>query len=139
MRDIAAVRDQHQHHFAGAESLLHHDVAKKAASGFFIVGSDAKLSADTFYSGNDRVVILMLNQTSLHVDNPVAAPGIEAAHKPAFGYTDGHLGFVAVAPRLVHTQRWADDNAVRARERICRIAAIARCLSQLDPRILPGI
>ncbi|MNC47921.1 hypothetical protein D3C75_970080 [compost metagenome] len=61
MRDIAAVRDQDQHHFASAEGFLHHDMAKEAASGFFIVSCDPQVSADAFYSSNDRVVILMLD------------------------------------------------------------------------------
>ncbi|GJM73391.1 hypothetical protein HMSSN036_56070 [Paenibacillus macerans] len=56
--------------------------------------------------------MFVLNQTRFHIDDAVAAPCVKAADQAAFGDADRDLSLVAVAPRLVHAKRRADDDAL---------------------------
>ncbi|MNM15145.1 hypothetical protein D3C81_253680 [compost metagenome] len=118
VRDVLAVRDENEHHFAGAERLLDDDMPQQAAAGLFIICGDAELPAEPLDDRHHDVVMLMLDEAGLHVDDAVAAARIEAADKAAFGDTDRHLSLVAVAPRLVHAERRPHEDAtVRSGER----------------------
>ncbi|MNW51460.1 hypothetical protein D3C74_289450 [compost metagenome] len=115
VRNISPIRDEHQHHFTRAKSSLYNDMAQQPASGFFIICTDAEHSANLFHTCDNFVIAFILNETGIHIHNAMAATCIEAADKPAFGDTNRHLGFVAISPRLTHTECRRHDYAMYTR------------------------
>ncbi|MNJ42288.1 hypothetical protein D3C77_372520 [compost metagenome] len=125
-RDALTVGDEDEHHFASAEANLDDDMAKQALSALFVVGGDAQAAADRFDARDYIVVALVLDEARLHIDDAVAAAGVEAADQGAVGDADGHLSLVAVAPRLGHAQRRQHDNALAGR-RLCACCRVVGC------------
>ncbi|MNU01450.1 hypothetical protein D3C72_2448650 [compost metagenome] len=80
MRDVPAVGNKNQHHFTSAECLLPHHMTKQATACLFVIGADPEAAADLFDTVHNFIIVLVLNQTGLHIDDAVTALGVKAPH-----------------------------------------------------------
>ncbi|MMZ71463.1 hypothetical protein D1872_348600 [compost metagenome] len=54
--------------------------------------------------------MLVLNETRLHIDNPVTPLGVEATNESTICCPHRYLCLITVAPRLLHTKCRMHDN-----------------------------
>ncbi|MNF12859.1 hypothetical protein D3C80_2144980 [compost metagenome] len=55
-------------------------MTKQATACLFVIGADPEAAADLFDTVHNFIIVLVLNQTGLHIDDAVTALGVKAPH-----------------------------------------------------------
>lgn len=105
MGDLGLVGHQYSHHFSRLDSHSAHNVPDDAPAGILFQGGDPVFFHPRPDGLDNLIVGLLLDQTVLHIDDPVGPLGIAADGQgmvPSLGGRDLHL--IPVVPRIICTQ-----------------------------------